>query len=252
MNIKQNIQPLRDVQEQFYDTRDPWYLKYKKNSPYASYIVHELLRALRTKTVGHVFELGAGQGRFTFALARYAATITAVDISKKEIGMLNQHAHKMKVNNVTGTVEDILALPEHYNGKPFDVVLGFFILHHLPKKELPRLARVISGMLGVGGEVGFVENIPLCPFHLLAILIRNDMTWNIERGTYSNYINVFLRGAGDAGLEINLLKPAGFLPPEIINRWPALVFVNRIVEVLPFIKCVLCPYIIIGLRKGMG
>ncbi len=239
---------MTSVQKNFYNSVNPDYLSYEKNIPYARYISGRLLSTLPTPR-NTVLEVGAGQGRFTFELARHIKHLTATDISEREIALLLAQAKRLKRTNITARVLDLLKIGQPFKTKQFDHIIGIFILHHLPKEKLPMVISSLSRRLKRNGRLSFIENNNLSPAHLAAIAIRKDMTWEVEKGAYTNYISWFDKACNMSGLQVICKRKFGFSPPQVINRWPWITGIEKTLEYIPLIREVACPFILLTAQK---
>lgn len=236
------------TQKEFYNSVNPDYLSYKKNIPYARYL-SELLLSMLPPPRNSVLEVGAGQGRFTFELSKYLKHLTATDISEREIALLRAQAKRLKRTNIAARVLDLLNIGQSLRTKQFDHIIGIFILHHLPKEKLPMVINSLSLHLKRNGRLCFIENNNLSPAHLVAIAIRKDMTWEVEKGAYTNYISWFDKACRISGLQVISKRKFGFFPPQIINRWPWITGIEKILEYIPLIREVACPFILLTAQK---
>lgn len=237
-----------DIQKKFYNTYQPDYLAYAKNIPYAKYLVATMLEVMPDNKT-EVLEIGAGQGRFTFELAKFVRKLTACDISQKEIGILTKLAKRLKLTNIKSYITDLLTL-EHYSlPQKYDHIVGFFILHHLPKEKYFEVVDKLQFFLKKGGRFIFIEPNNLYPFHLVEMMIEKEMKWEVEKGIYSNYISCFKKACRDLGLrQINSTK-FGFIPPPIINIYPPVTFLDKVIESVPIVNQIFCPFILLSFEK---
>jgi cyclopropane fatty-acyl-phospholipid synthase-like methyltransferase len=108
-----------------------------------------------------ILEIGCGIGALTFLLARKvnSGTIEAVDFSNKSVDYAAKHITRP---NVTFTCSDIL----RYSPKssPFDRVIMFDVLEHIPQENHPELFGKISEWMHPESQL--LINIPN-PFYLL-------------------------------------------------------------------------------------
>ncbi len=196
-----------------------------------------------------ILELGCGKGRFTFELARYAEELFAIDISKVEIDFLLKAKKIIKAENIRAKAEDVFNLHETLKGKTFDNIVGFFILHHLLKEKYDLLIRNLTRLIKKRGKLCFIEPNNLYPFHLVEMLIMKDMTWEIEKGIYTNYLGCFKKACQQNGFRLKLIKKFGFVPPPLINFFPTLTIFDKIIERIPLLSQVFCPFVLIIAEK---
>jgi ubiquinone/menaquinone biosynthesis C-methylase UbiE len=92
-------------------------------------------------------ELGCGTGTTALRLADAVSYITATDISSEMIGIAQGKALRQGVENVAFGHADIADSADPDG--PFDVVMGFNLLHLI--EDLPTALAAINGMLKPGG-----------------------------------------------------------------------------------------------------
>lgn len=91
-------------------------------------------------------ELGCGTGTTALRLADAVGHLTATDISSRMIGIAREKAAKQGADNVTFRHGD---LTDDMGAGPFDVVMGFNLLHLI--EDLPGALEAINAMLKPGG-----------------------------------------------------------------------------------------------------
>lgn len=238
-------------QRKFYQTHQPDYLKYQKNIPYARYLVGKILGSLKGRR-DKVLEVGSGQGRFTLELSRFVKKLTAVDISEQEIKQLVKAAKQMGIRNIQTEVYDLVTLDKARLLRQFDHIVGFFILHHLPREDYLFIVEKLFGLLSKKGRLSFIEPNNLYPFHIVEMIFQKDMSWRIEQQIYTNYISCFKKACFENGLNLVYCVKFGFFPPPLINRWPVLTRLDQVIERIPFIRQILCPFILLTLEKDQA
>jgi SAM-dependent methyltransferase len=231
----------QSIQDRFYDEADKHtHLAFDAASTYAKDLTDHLRHALQLTAGDRVLEVGAGAGRFTLHLAPYCRTVAALDTSPALLGALEQQSPPgSAVEPVCASVFD---LPGPFGPASFDAVCGFFILHHLPDHE--KLFGLIRGSLKPGGRVAFVEPNRLNPLFLVQVAVSREMTWEAERGMFTfsaSRTAQVLRAAGFSG--IRLLR-FGLCPPQLLDRVPALLWLQRGLEKIPFVRRFL-PFVLI-------
>lgn len=159
-----------------------------------------------------VLELGCGLGRFTELLLKDGYDVTALDLVGDLVERLRGAlAGTGRLTLVTGRAEEATALVSG----PFDAVVGFFFLHHLPRLE-PTLdgARAV---LADGGQVAFCEPNAYNPLVYLQVTFTPGMTWRGEPSVPKMRPSVvfpMLSRLGFLDLRTDLY---GALPPVISN-----------------------------------
>lgn len=236
-------------QKQFFNTHQTHFFVYEDNIPYARYMVGKLMQHIPKKGA-IVLEIGAGQGRFTLELARHVARVTAVDIADRAIDILKREAKKKHIRTIDASVQDILTIGKALSKDQFDAIVGILILHHLPKNQLESVVQQLKHSLRSGGRLCFIEPNNTYPFYIFAMLLRPDMKWEYEKGTYTNFIGTFKRACIAQGLVIVESKKFGLFPPSFINRWPKFTAIARVVERIPILRDTLCPFILIAAQRS--
>jgi SAM-dependent methyltransferase len=98
----------------------------------------------------------------------------------------------------------------------YDLVLGFFVLHHVG--DLERTFRSIATLLHPGGRVVFLEPNPFNPLYYLQILFTPGMTWRGDGGIVRMRRKLVVQAMERAGLTRCALTRFGFFPPFLSNQ----------------------------------
>lgn len=136
---------------EFYDSLAPEYDREQEEFSFIRKPESEAVLALLKKTVRtdqSVLEIGAGTGRFTLGIARSAATVTAVDISRKMLDLLARKAAEKGVRNINPVPGDFRDM--NFDGK-FDLIVSFSAIEYI--KDPKSLFMKISGLLKPGGRL---------------------------------------------------------------------------------------------------
>jgi ubiquinone/menaquinone biosynthesis C-methylase UbiE len=232
----------------FYNSVTPSYMENDKHAIYTEHIV-SYMKTVLCKPRETVLEIGAGQGRFTFALKKIVQKICAIDISTKEIDFLKRTVIAKKIQGITAEVHDALCLSETLPKKQYDHVVGFFVLHHLPHTQMEHVVQTLSYYVKKGGTLSFIENNALSPAHLFAILLRSDMSWEIEKETYTNYIRRFKNGCKKNGFTVTISSVFGFSWPELVARFQWTTKIDAIVSRIPIFRNIICPFVLVSATK---
>lgn len=155
-----------------------------------------------------VLEVGAGMGRFTRMLDDSGFRVVASDLSPGQIASLRR-----ALPRVEAIVAEAAALP--LPAQPYDAVVGFFTLHHMP--DLTAAFASFARVVKPGGVVAFCEPSAFyLPFYL-QILLTPRMSWSVEKGVANMRRGVFVPAARAAGLEHLLFHHYGCFPPALHN-----------------------------------
>ena len=178
-------------------------------SPYNRRHFRMLLRSARVHAGSRVLEVGAGMGRFTRMFYEAGYRVVATDLSDGQIRAL-----RARYPNIEASVADAAALPKP--SQPYDAIVGFFALHHLP--DLNAAFASFARALKPGGLVAFCEpNAFYVPFYL-QILLTPRMQWSVERGTLNMRQRIVAPALVAAGFSNIRFFRYGYFPPALHNR----------------------------------
>ena len=110
---------------------------------------------------------------------------------------------------------DILDHPSELRER-YDVVIGFFTLHHL--HDLESSFEATSGLVRSGGTIAFLEPNALNILYYVQIVVTPRMTWEGNRGVGRMRKGVVFDTMRRAGLQDLRLHRFGFFPPFVSNR----------------------------------
>ena len=118
--------------------------------------------------------MGCGPGKYTVGLAARGFDVTGLDLTPGLVEQLRDVAP-----DVTAVEGDLLDPPTELHGS-FDVVAGFFVLHHLSDVDAAfeggrRLARP-------GGRVVFIEPNAYFPGFYVQVTLTPGMSWKGDKG----------------------------------------------------------------------
>lgn len=234
----------RSHQRQFYESRDHVHLRPRDGDHYARHLADTLAAGVALTERDRVVELGAGFGRFTFALLEHCRSILAVDLSRRVLDDLEAEKRERAIPDARcRTLErDVDSLSTADLQEPVDCVAGFFFLHHLP--DFPgTIARAIE-WLPPGGRVAFVEPNRRNPLFVAQVIGCRDMTWRDEKGMFALSAKKVEDAYRSAGFVDVATRSFGFFPPQIVNRFESARRLERRLEraawcepVLPFLLC---------------
>lgn len=187
------------------------------DSPYIRRHVDVMLRRVAPHPGERVLEVGCGMGRHALLMAARGIRLEGLDLSPvllDQFRLANGGRYDIPLH-----CADMLHPPQHLEGR-FDIVVGFFTLHHLP--DLGAGMRAVARILKPGGRASFIEPNPVNPFYYLQILFTPNMRWREERGILQMRSAVMGPAMRQAGLEPSPPERFGFFPPAVANRpWGA-------------------------------
>ena len=227
-----------DRQREYFESADqPTMLPIE--SAYARRHFQTLLHVTGLRPGSRVLEVGAGMGRFTRMLDQAGFEAVATDISPGQIASL-----RASFPHIEAFVADAAALPvpDH----PYDAVVGFFALHHIP--DLRAAFTQMAQTVRPGGLVAFCEPSAFyLPFYL-QILLSPRMSWSVEKGV-CNMRRTVLEPAMSGEFEGIRLAHYGFFPPFLYNRSVGR-RVDELLESLPLPGAAKAFQIVVGRRGG--
>jgi SAM-dependent methyltransferase len=208
-----------ETQRAFYESREHRHLRPRDRDAYAEKLVSELARRSGIEPHHRVLEVGAGFGRFTFPLLRRCGSIVALDSSRRvlealELGRDERGIPKSRCETWCADLEDAELGAAR---EPFDFVVGFFILHHVP--DLRRALANLGQLLGAGGRMAFLEPNRRNPLYLAQLSCCADMTWSAEKGLFRLSAASVADACRAAGMRPERDQKLGFFPPQLYNRF---------------------------------
>jgi SAM-dependent methyltransferase len=203
-------------QRTFYRSGEHDHLRVRTDDRYAWKLASELARRAGIERRHRVLEIGAGFGRFTFPLLEHCGSVVAFDLSERVLADLAAERDRRGIpeercGTLCGDVEKLDPA-----AGPFDFVVGFFILHHLP--DVPAAIRALVPSLAADGGMAFVEPNRRNPLFLAQVLFCPDMPWREERGMFRLSARKVEAAFGAASLRARPTERFGFFPPQIYNH----------------------------------
>jgi len=155
-----------------------------------------------------LLDVGCGMGKYAIPLAERGYAVEALDISPGLLADLASAARGRA--SIPIHCADILEPNEILCGR-FDVVAGFFMLHHL--LDVGEALRNMRKRLKANGRVAFLDANPLCPLYYFQIAFTLGMSWKAERGIVNLTAKKLLAGLTAAGFRNCRIERFGILPP---------------------------------------
>jgi 2-polyprenyl-3-methyl-5-hydroxy-6-metoxy-1,4-benzoquinol methylase len=157
-----------------------------------------------------VLDVGCGLGKYTMGLAEAGVAVEGLDLTPALIAGLHAAAPDIPTH-----VADLLDPPAELCGR-FDVVTGFFMLHHVP--DLGGALTGVRRLLRPGGRAAFCEPNPYFPGYYAQIAFTPGMTWAGDGGIVRMRERLMAEAAAVAGLRQQPTVRFGAFPPALANR----------------------------------
>lgn len=208
-----------EEQRRFYARGAHAHLQPRDGDFYAAKLVDVAARGMGLTPEDRVLEVGAGFGRFSFALLERCASLVAADLSERALATLDatRAAQGIAAERVTTRLLDLTRCSAADLGERFRAVVGFFILHHLP--DAADTIRRLADALAPGGVMAFIEPNRRNPLFLAQVVCCADMSWAEEKGMFQLRARAIEAAFRKAGLEVLPTQRFGCFPPQLVNRF---------------------------------
>jgi SAM-dependent methyltransferase len=245
--IEADRQHLQSIQDRFYGDADLHsHLAFSVDSVYARDLTDHLRNAISLSQTDILLEIGAGAGRFSSHLIQHCSRLVALDASRALLDALGG-ARTGAASRIERAHIDVFDLESWRGQRTFDAVCGFFILHHLPNHD--QLFELIHAALRPGGRVAFVEPNRINPAFLLQVAFSPEMQWKAEKGAFTFSSRATIRSLRRAGFPQVRCTRFGFSPPQLLERFPQLLPVQRGLEKIPGLRRLL-PFSLLVAERG--
>lgn len=183
------------------------------DTPYVQRHVDRMVAWADLRPDERILDIGCGMGKFTLPLLRRGFQVDGLDLSPELLDQLRAHLRPEEAPDLACT--DLLDVPAHMEGR-YDVVVGFFMLHHL--LDLTQCFRAMHRYLRPGGRVAFLEPNALNPLYYLQITFTPGMSWRSDRGVTRMTQRRLTTALASAGFVDVAGHREGMLPPFVANR----------------------------------
>lgn len=164
-----------------------------------------------------VLEVGCGMGRFTMRMAARGVHIEGLDLSPVLLDRFRAlNAGRFAIPLHCG---DVVAPPSDLLNR-FDVVVGFFVLHHV--KDVGEAVGAMARMLKPGGRLVLLDANGYNPLFYVQVLGTPGMTWAGDKGMTRMRPGLVSRALAQAGMGQFELTRFGVFPAIVGDRaWGA-------------------------------
>jgi len=242
-----SIEP--EQQRRFYETRVHEHLQPRDQDFYAEKLATVVAESLGLGPGDRVLEVGAGFGRFTFALLERCGSVVASDLAPRALETLERARDErgIAVERCTTRCLDVTTFDADGFGERFSFLVGFFLLHHLP--DVARCVARLAPLLAPGGQMAFVEPNRRNPLFLAQVACCPDMTWAEEKGMFQLSHSGVTDAFRAAGLAPAPVQRFGFFPPQLLNRSHAARRIEARLETSPVLRPLL-PFLLLRARRA--
>jgi ubiquinone/menaquinone biosynthesis C-methylase UbiE len=208
----------------------------------------EIVRQRVASEVGVAVDAGCGPGRYTAFLVAHAKRVIAIDISKSMLELASRKAPPAERCRLDLVQADVRWLP--LKSRAVDLVVNLEVLEHLPNRRdgvavaLSEFQRVLKR----GG--GLLVESPLSRHSWWRVLRFPAPSWkeipnHMRREVYERTPLIVENAYRDRDIEACILnaglrpKTKDFvrvLPAGLVERFPGVVWVDRILERIPVIR----------------
>jgi SAM-dependent methyltransferase len=182
----------------------------RSSTPYTLRHVDAVLGAVAVGAEDTVLDVGCGPGKYTLAVARRGVRVEGMDLTPGLVDQLRAVAP-----DIPAHVGDLGDPPPALLGR-FDVVIGFFVLHHI--EHLDRAMAGVRALLRPGGRAAFIEPNPRFLGYYAQVTLTPGMSWRGERGILRMRSRLLRDHAERAGLGDFAVARFGAFAPALANR----------------------------------
>ena len=230
---------VRVMENNDYFSRDTHKYLYCTDGIYSEFIFSLIKKTIPVdfNKYQHAFEMGAGMGRFSFALVNNFPRVSLIEPSASYTGVLKKLFDQEQVTIVTSTLEDFFKknmIPDK------SIFFNFHLLHHLTFEQR---REYFTCLRKVNASALFIEPNPSNPLIILQLMLYPDMRMKDEWQYISLTRKRLTREFNACGLELAAYKKLCFLPPPITKLFlkqplfrKPLLFLDTAKHILPFLS----------------
>lgn len=189
---------------------------------------NELIRSMQLTENGQmrILDFGCGSGRITFALISKGHRVYAMDPSEESLRNLSKYASEKHIPSEMYVLTTTL---EHQ--RPFNRIVGSDILHHVNiDEQLP----ILHNALEDNGTIAFSE--PGAWNLAWYLFLLTNYSWDMEKGIIQMTIPRLTKALYNAGFHDISVEGLGLVPMPLLNLFPMLHHLNRLLSRLPILR----------------
>ncbi len=231
--------PVRLMENNSYFAHDTHKYMYCTDGVFSDFIFSLITETIPVdlKNYQHAFEMGAGMGRFSFALVSHFPKVSLIEPSASYTAVLKKLFDQEQVAIVTSTLEDFFeknSIPDR------SIFFNFHLLHHLTFEQR---RDYFNCLRKAKAPALFIEPNPFNPLIILQLLLYPDMRMKDEWQYLSLTRKRLTREFNACGLDVAAHKTLCFLPPpltKLVLKQPAfrkpLLSLDGYARLLPFLS----------------
>ncbi|MFH0782543.1 MAG: class I SAM-dependent methyltransferase [Pseudomonadota bacterium] len=207
-----DIASWNESQKEYYE-HTPRQRMIPTNTPYVKRQIAHIVSSAAITPEMKILEVGCGMGRYTIPMWDQGIRVDALDLSDVLLQRLlayNTNNHPIK------TICCDLHQPKPELFSQYDLVIGYFMLHHLA--DLTKALSETIKFLKIGGRAIFLEPNAYNPLYYLQIAFAAGMTWQGDKGVLQMRKGFVERCFDGAGFNQFKCERFGFFPPCITNQ----------------------------------
>jgi hypothetical protein len=204
-------EPVRVMENNSYFAHDTHKYMYCTDGVFSDFIFSLITETLPAdlKNYQHAFEMGAGMGRFSFALVSHFPKVSLIEPSASYTAVLKKLFDQEQVAIVTSTLEDFF---EKNTIPAQSIFFNFHLLHHLTFEQR---REYFTCLRKASAPALFIEPNPWNPLIILQLLLYPDMRMKDEWQYLSLTRKRLTRELNACGLELAAYKKICILPPPL-------------------------------------
>jgi hypothetical protein len=230
---------VRLMENNDYFSRDTHKYMYCPDGVYSEFIFSLIRKTIPVdfKKYQHAFEMGAGMGRFSFALVNNFPRVSLVEPSASYTAVLGELFNQEQVTIVTSTLEEFFeknSIPDQ------SIFFNFHLLHHLTFEQR---RDYFSCLRKVNAPALFIEPNPFNPLIILQLMLYPDMRMKDEWQYLTLTRKRLSRELNACGLDLAAYNKICILPPpltKLLLKQPLfrkpLLFLDKMKHLLPFLS----------------
>ncbi len=216
MNVPESIIENHNKSQKDYFSKSIKSTMIPRVTPYVTRQVDRLVRCAEIREGDRVLDLGCGMGKYTLEMARRGIRVEGLDLSPFLLQKFREYDGGRF--NVPLYESDMIRFPAELAGM-FDVVVGFFVLHHV--HDIDACFGACRDLLKPGGRLVFLEPNPYNLLYYVQIMMTPGMTWQGDGGLVRMRRGLMFRSMTQAGLTDMRIERFGFFP-RFVTNWPVI------------------------------